>query len=48
MTNERQRKIKRTCPICDAELGEEEDICPNCGACLEEPCYDTESDMDEG
>jgi len=47
MKDEKQSRTKRTCPICDFELVEDEDICPNCGACLEEPCYDIESDMDE-
>jgi len=47
MKDEKKNKTKRVCPICDAELGEGENICPNCGACIEEPCYDIEDDMDE-
>jgi len=46
MTDEK-KKTKRRCPICDAELDEDEDICHDCGACQDEPCYDIEDDMDE-
>lgn len=44
MSNEKE---KRKCPICGYELSEDDDVCPSCGVCLEEPCYDIESDMDE-
>jgi rRNA maturation endonuclease Nob1 len=37
-------KRKKRCPICDAELDEDEDVCPNCGCYIEEPCYDAMDD----
>jgi hypothetical protein len=39
------RKKKRRCIICDAEIGEDDDICPSCGAYQDEPCYDIEDDL---
>jgi rRNA maturation endonuclease Nob1 len=37
-------KEKKRCPICDAELVEDEDICPECGSCIDEPAYDAIDD----
>jgi RNA polymerase subunit RPABC4/transcription elongation factor Spt4 len=31
-----KEKKKKRCPICDTELDEDEDICPNCGSYREE------------
>jgi hypothetical protein len=39
------RNKKRRCIICGAELGEDDDICLNCGAYQDEPCYDIEDDL---
>jgi rRNA maturation endonuclease Nob1 len=39
------RKKKRRCVICDGEMDEDSDICPNCGAYQDEPCYDIEDDL---
>lgn len=47
MTDENERKVKRKCPICGQELSEDDSICPNCGACQDEPCYDADDDLDE-
>ena len=44
MSNE---KKKRECPIRGTELSEDEDICPNCGAYIEEPAYDIEADLED-
>jgi predicted nucleic acid-binding Zn ribbon protein len=38
---------KKQCPICDAELDEDEVICPECGSYLEEPVYDVEDDLED-
>jgi rRNA maturation endonuclease Nob1 len=46
MKNEKQSKTKRRCPVCDSDLDEDEDICPNCGSYVEEPAYDIEDDLD--
>ena len=35
---------KKRCSICDTELDEDEEICPVCGACVEEPSYDQIAD----
>lgn len=40
-------KKKKRCPECDSELDEDEDVCPECGCCLEEPAYDAMDDEDE-
>lgn len=40
-----RRKKKRRCVICEAVLDEDEDICSNCGAYQDEPCYDIEDDL---
>lgn len=40
-------KRKKECPICEAEVDEDEEVCPECGCYLEEPAYDTEDDLDE-
>jgi len=42
----KDEKKKRVCPICDAEVDEDEDICPNCGSYIEEPAYDIEDDLE--
>jgi rRNA maturation endonuclease Nob1 len=42
----KEKKKKRVCPICETELDEDEDICPNCGSYIEEPAYDLEDDLD--
>lgn len=47
MNNKKEKEVKRTCPICGQELSEDDDICPNCGAYQDEPCYDIEDDLDE-
>ena len=40
---------KKRCSICDTELDEEEeDICPACGAYVEEPSYDQIADEMDG
>jgi hypothetical protein len=44
---DKKKKTKRVCPICNAELDEGNCVCHDCGACLDEPCYDVEDDMDE-
>lgn len=41
------KRKKKRCPICDAELDEDEDICPECGSMVEEPAYDAMDDEDE-
>lgn len=41
------KRKKKRCLICDAELDEDEDICPECGSYIEEPCYDAMDDEDE-
>ena len=41
------KKEKRRCPICDTELDEDEEICPECGSYVDEPAYDMEDDMEE-
>ena len=45
--NRGRKKPQRTCPICGAELDENDDICPNCGSYVEEPCIDAEADADD-
>lgn len=40
-------KKKMRCPICDAEIDEDEVICPDCGSCIEEPAYDAIADEDD-
>ena len=42
----KDEKRKRKCPICNAELGEDDEVCPECGSLQEEPCYDVEDDLD--
>lgn len=37
---------RRSCPICDMELDEDDDICPVCGSYIDEPAYDAKEDMD--
>jgi len=44
MSNE---KKKRECPICGTKLSEDDEICPNCGAYIEEPAYDIENDLED-
>jgi len=36
---------KRKCPICDAEVDEDEEFCPECGTYLEEPTIGVEDDL---
>ena len=38
---------KKRCPICDTELDEEEDICPECGCLIDEPAYDAMDDEED-
>lgn len=38
---------KRECPVCGAELNEDDDICPTCGSYVEEPAYDIEGDLED-
>ena len=38
---------KRECPVCGAELNEDDEICPTCGSYVEEPTYDAEDDLDD-
>lgn len=35
------------CPNCGEEVSEEDSVCPHCGALIEEPCYDIESDLQD-
>lgn len=35
-----KEKPKKKCPICDAEVDKDEEVCPKCGCYLEEPAYD--------
>ncbi len=44
MSNE---KKKRECPVCGTKLHAGEHICPNCGAYVQEPAYDIESDLED-
>jgi len=39
------KKEKRRCPICDAELDDDEDICSECGSYVDEPACDSEDDI---
>jgi predicted nucleic acid-binding Zn ribbon protein len=45
MNEESKKKIH--CPICDAEIDEDEVICPECGSYIQEPAYDAIDDEDE-
>ena len=40
-------KRGKRCPICDTELDEDEEICPECGSYVDEPAYDIEDDLGE-
>lgn len=35
----------RKCPLCGEEISEQDSVCPHCGALIEEPCHDIESDL---
>jgi rRNA maturation endonuclease Nob1 len=41
------KRKKKRCPICDAELDEDADMCSECGSYVEEPAYDVMEDEDE-
>jgi len=35
------------CPNCGEEIAEEDSVCSHCGALIEEPSYDIESDLQD-
>ena len=39
------KKLEKACPNCGEEIIGEDSLCPYCGALIEEPSYDIESDL---